>query len=145
MSWLRKSGPAYGVEGVEPRRSGGGLDSFPGEALAGRPAVTEAVGRLPHDPVLADLPGYLSVATRDGQDWSLGFEDGVLGIFGLSSPGSDTFEQQLAAEPWIESVERVEREVFVFTTTELLAADIVLARCVDVCGEVFRRLPGGAR
>lgn len=47
-----------------------------------------------------------------------------------------------AAAPWTGAVERVEREVFVFTTTEVVTADVVLARCLDVCGDVYRRLGG---
>ena len=140
MSWLRRSRPAYAVDGVEPRRSSGGWDIFDGDALAGLPAVIAAAARLPQDPALEDLPGYLSVATRDGRDWALSFDDGMLYVFDLSYPGSDVFEQVLTAAPWTESVERVDREVFLFTTTEMLTADVVLAHCVDVCGEVFRRL-----
>ena len=140
MSWLRRSRPAYAVNGVEPNRGSNGWDSFPGEALAGQPAVLDAAARLPQDPRLADLPDYLSLATRDGREWTLGFDDGMLSVFDLSYPGSDVFEQVLTATPWTESVERVDREVFLFTTTGVLTADMVLAHCVDVCGEVFRRL-----
>ncbi|MDY7090047.1 MAG: hypothetical protein SYR96_33765 [Actinomycetota bacterium] len=133
---------SFRVEGVEPRRGSSGVCSYPGEILAGQAAVVEAAARLPQAPALADLPEYLSVATRDGEEWTLGFDDGMLGVFDLSYPGSDVFEQQLAAEPWVASVERVEREVFAFTTITVLTADVVLAHCVDVCGKVFRRLNG---
>ncbi|MFY1671953.1 hypothetical protein ACN27G_18565 [Plantactinospora sp. WMMB334] len=144
MRWLRRSRPAYAVRGVEPQRSSDGWDVFPGDALAGLPAVAEAAARLPQDPVLEDLPDYLSVATRDGREWTLGFDDGMLIVFDLSHPGTDVFEQVLKAAPWTESVERVDREVFLFTTTGVLTADVVLAHCVDVCGEVFRRLGGSS-
>lgn len=140
MGWLRRSRPEYGVNGVEPDRGSNGWDSFPGDALAGQPVVVEAAAGLPQDPVLADLPDYLSVATPDGREWTLGFDDGMLSLFDLSHPGSDLFEQVLTAAPWTESVERIEREVFHFTTTRVLTADVVLAHCVDVCGEAFRRL-----
>lgn len=140
MSWLRGSRPAYAVDGVEPRRSSGGWDIFDGDALAGLPAVTEAAARLPQDPALEDLPDYLAVATKDGREWTLSFDDGMLIVFDLSRPGTDVFEQVLTAAPWTESVERVDREVFLFTTAGVLTADVVLAYCVDVCGEVFRRL-----
>ncbi len=140
MSWLRRSRPAHAVDGVEPRRSSGGWDIFEGDDLAGQPAVTEAVARLPRDPALEDLPGYLSVGTKDGQDWALSFDDGMLSVFDLSYPGSDVFEQVLTAAPWTGSVERVDRAAFAFTTTGVLTADVVLAHCVDVCGEVLRRL-----
>lgn len=140
MSWWRRSRPGYAVDGVEPYRGGSGWDCFDGDILAGQPAVIEAAARLPQEPMLEDLAGYLSVGTRDGREWTLGFEDGVLIVFDLSRPGTDIFEQVLTASPWTESVERVDREVFLFTTTELLTADVVLAHCIDVCGEVFRRL-----
>ncbi|MEV0153355.1 hypothetical protein AB0H57_06370 [Micromonospora sp. NPDC050686] len=139
MSWLRRSRPGYAVDGVEPQRVDG-WDVFDGDALAGSPAVTEAAARLPQDPALEDLPGYLAVSTKDGREWTLSFDDGKLAVFGLSRPGSDLFEQVLTAAPWTESVERVDREVFVLTTAGVLTADVVLAHCVDVCGEVFGRL-----
>ncbi|RAO08896.1 hypothetical protein ONO23_02500 [Micromonospora noduli] len=142
MRWLRRSRPSYAVDGVEPQRSSDGWDVFPGDALTGLPAAVEAAARLPEDPVLDDLPDYLSVATKDGREWTLGFDDGMLIVFGLSRPGTDVFEQVLTAAPWTESVERVDREVFLFTTTGMLTADVVLAHCVDVCGEVFRRRGG---
>jgi hypothetical protein len=142
MSWLRRSRPGYAVDGVEPKRGSSGVDSYPGEDLAGLPVVAAAAARLPRDPVLADMPDYLSVATRDGREWTLGFDDGMLVVFDLSRPGTDVFEQALTAAPWTESVERVDREVFQFTTTEVLTADVVLAHCVDVCGEVFRTIGG---
>ncbi|WP_328425976.1 hypothetical protein OG470_18500 [Micromonospora sp. NBC_00389] len=89
---------------------------------------------------MEDLPDYLAVATKDGREWTLSFDGGMLIVFDLSPPGTDVFEQVLTAEPWTESVERVDREVFLFTTTGALTADVVLAHCVDVCGEAFRRL-----
>jgi hypothetical protein len=140
MRWSRRPRPAYAVGGVEPQRGSDGWDSFPGDALAGLPAVAEAAARLPQDPVLEDLPDYLSVATKDGREWTLGFDDGMLIVFDLSYPGTDVVERVLTAAPWTESVERLDRAVFRFTTTRLLTADVVLAHCVDVCGEVFRRL-----
>ncbi|GLY04512.1 MULTISPECIES: hypothetical protein [Actinoplanes] len=140
MNWLRKSRPAFAVDGVELDRGSNGWYSFAGESLAARPAVTAAAGRLPDHPELADLPDYLSVATRDGREWSFGFDDGMLVVFDLSRPGSDTLEQVLAAQPWITAVERADREVFLLTVPEVLTADVVLARCVDACGEAFRRL-----
>ncbi|MDG4832499.1 hypothetical protein O7627_24785 [Solwaraspora sp. WMMD1047] len=142
MRWLRRSRPAYAVDGVEPQRGGDGWDSFPGHALAGLPAVAEAAARLPRDSALEELPDYLSVATKDGREWTLGLDDGMLVVFDLSYPGTDVFEQVLTAAPWTESVERVDREVFLFTTIAVLTADVVLAHCVDVCGEVFCRLGG---
>ncbi|MEV4538552.1 hypothetical protein AB0J82_32710 [Asanoa sp. NPDC049518] len=141
MSWLRRSRPAYAVDGVEPRRIDG-WDVFEGDTLAGRSAVAGAVARLPRDPALEDLPAYLSISTKDGGEWTLSFDDGMLVVFDLSRPGTDVFEQVLTAAPWTEVVERVDREVFLFTTTEALTADVVLAHCLDVCGEVFRRLAG---
>ncbi|MBL7252698.1 hypothetical protein [Paractinoplanes lichenicola] len=131
---------SFEVKGVVPNRGSNGAYSYPGEILAGQAAVASAVARLPQDPALTDLPEYLSLATRDGEDWTLGFDDGMLSVFDLSHPGSDLFEQQLAAAEWVDSVERVEREVFAFTLGERLTADVVLAHCVDVCGAVFRRL-----
>ncbi|WP_144122781.1 hypothetical protein [Catellatospora sichuanensis] len=145
MSWLRRSRPAYAVDGVKPYRSSGGWDIFEGEDLAGQPAVAEAATRLPQDPVLEDLAGYLSVGTKDGREWNLSFEDGMLIVFDLSRPGTDIFEQVLTAAAWTESVERVDRNVFLFTTTAVLTADTVLAHCLDVCGEVFRRLGDSPR
>jgi len=100
--------------------------------VAGLRAVTEAAARRPKDPALKDLPDYLSVATKDGREWTLGFDDGMLSVFGLSYPGSDVFEQVLAAAPWTESVERVDREVFLLTTTRVLTVEVVLAHRVDV-------------
>jgi hypothetical protein len=141
MSWLRRSRPAYAVGGVEPQRIDG-WDVFDGDVLAGLPAVADAVARLPPDPTLESLLDYLSVCTKDGREWTLSFDDGMLIVFDLSRPGTDIFEQVLTAAPWTESVERVDREAFLFTTTEVLTADVVLAHCVDVCGEVFRRLGG---
>ncbi|WP_433287464.1 hypothetical protein [Micromonospora sp. CA-244673] len=141
MSWLRRSRPAYAVDGVEPQRIDG-WDVFDGDALAEQPAVAGATGRLPQDPALEDLPGYLAVSTKDGREWTLSFDDGMLTVFDLSSPGSDAVERTLTAAPWTASVERVDREVFLFTTTGVLTADVVLAHCVDVCGEVFRGLGG---
>src|SRR5687768_5016207 len=140
MSWLRRSRPAYAVDGVEPQHNSDGWDIFDGETLAEQPAVAAAVGRLPGDPVLEDLPGYLAVCTKDGREWTLSFDDGMLIVFDLSRPGTDIFERTLSAAGWTESVERVDREVFLFTTTEVLTADVVLAHCIDVCGEVFRSL-----
>ena len=140
MSWLRRSRPAYAVDGVEPQRSSEGWDIFDGDTLAGQPTVAEATARLPHDPALEDLPAYLAVCTKDGREWTLSFDDGMLIVFDLSRPGTDVFEQVLTAAPFTESVERVDREVFLFTTTEPLTADVVLAHALDVCGEVFRRL-----
>ncbi|MET8307935.1 hypothetical protein [Micromonospora sp. NPDC005173] len=102
--------------------------------------MTEAATRLPQDPTLEDLPDYLAIATKDGREWTLSFDDGMLIVFDLSRPGTDVFEQVLTAAPWTESVERVDREAFLFTTTGALTADVVLAHCVDVCGEVFRGL-----
>ncbi|MEV6344836.1 hypothetical protein [Actinoplanes sp. NPDC051851] len=139
MSWWRRSRPVYAVEGVEPVRSDG-WDVYAGESLAGRPAVAAAVARLPAEPVLADLPGYLAVATRDGREWALSLEDGMLIVFDLSRPGTDTFEQVLAAAPWTTTVERVDREAFLLGTGESLPADLILAGCVDACGTAYRRL-----
>ncbi|MEV0424975.1 hypothetical protein [Micromonospora sp. NPDC050495] len=140
MSWLRRSRSAYAVDGVEPWRSSGGWDIFDGDALAWLPTVAEAAARLPQDPALKDLPDYLAVGTKNGREWTLSFEDGMLIAFDLSHPGTDVFERMLSAASFTGSVERVDREVFLFTTTEVLTADVVLAHCVDVCGEVFRRL-----
>ncbi len=140
MSWWQRSRRAYTVDGVKAKRGSSGVDSFAGEDLARLPVVVAATARLPQDPALADLPDYLSVATRDGQEWTLGFEDGMLIVFDLSRPGSDVFAQVLTAAPWTGTVGRVDREVFQFTTAEVLTADVVLAHCIDVCGEVFRRL-----
>jgi hypothetical protein len=142
MSSLRRSRRAYAVDGVEPSRGSNGNDSFTGADLAGQPAVIEAVARLPQVPALTGLMEFLSVATGDGREWTLGFDAAIRSVFDLSYPGSDAFEDQLAAASWTESVERVEREVLAFTTTEVLAADMVLARCIDVCGEASRKLAG---
>jgi len=142
MSWLRRSRPAYAVDGVEPSRGSAGTDSYTGTDLAGQPVVIAAVARLPQAPALAGLTEFLSVATGDGREWTLGFDDAIRPVFDLSDPGSDIFEEQLDAASWTESAERVEREVFALTTAEVLTADVVLARCIDVCGEVFRRLAG---
>lgn len=141
MSWLRRSRPAYEVDGVEPHRNDEGRDLYDGETLAGRPAVIEALERLPQDPALEYLPYSLGLGTQDGREWALTLGDEALIWFGLSHPGgSDIFEETLSAAPFTDSVERVDREAFVITTTEVLAADLMLAHCLDVCGKVFRRL-----
>lgn len=142
MSWWRRSRPPYAVDGVEPRRGSDGRGGYEGIDLAAVPAVAAAVDRLPRDPALDYLLHSVSVGTGDGREWSLGFDDGMLVVFDLSHPGTDVFEDALTAAPWTGAVERVEREVFVFTTTEVLTADVVLARCLDVCGDVYRRLGG---
>ncbi|GLY05699.1 MULTISPECIES: hypothetical protein [Actinoplanes] len=42
--------------------------------------------------------------------------------------------------PFTGTAGREDRDLFVFTTTGPLAADVALAHCIDVCGEVFRAL-----
>ncbi|BCY13968.1 hypothetical protein [Actinoplanes sp. L3-i22] len=140
MSWLRRSRPGWAVDGVESRPGSEGWHFWAGDALAGRPVVAEALARLPRDPALAYLPHSLGLSTSDGLEWGLSFGDEALIWFDLSNPGTDVFEETLAAAPIVDSVERVDREAFVFTTTELLPADVVLAHCLDVCGAVFRGL-----
>jgi hypothetical protein len=139
MSWLRRSRPAYAVDGVEAHRNSEGWDIYEGNALAGEPIVAEAVARLPHDPALEHLLFSVGIGTADGHEWTLSFGDEARIFFDLSYPGSDIFEEALTAMPWTGSVERVDRDVFVFTTTGMLKADVVLAHCIDVCGEVFPR------
>ncbi|WP_436534455.1 hypothetical protein [Actinoplanes sp. HUAS TT8] len=141
MSWFRRSRPAYAVDGVTPRRSGQGWHFYEAEALAGRPVVAGALARLPRAPELEYLSHSVSVGTKDGIEWGLSFGDEALIWFDLSAPdGSDLLEETLAAAAFTVTVERVDREAFVFTTAELLAADVVLAHCLDACGLVFRTL-----
>jgi hypothetical protein len=142
VSWWRRSRPAYAVEGVQPWRSSDGWDVYGGDILAGQPAVAEAAGRLPEEPALEYLLHSMSICTKDGREWSLGFDDGMLVVFDLSRPGTDIFEERLRAAPWTQSVERVDREAFLLTTPGVLTADVVLAHCLDVCDEVYRRLGG---
>ena len=140
MSWLRRSRPSYAVDGVEPHHGNEGWELYSGTSLAGRPVVAAALARLPQHPVLEFLLDSIGVGT-DGTQWSVSFGDESLEHFGLLDPaGGDTFEETLAAAAFTDSVERADREVFVFTTTGPLTVDVVLARCLDVCGEVLRRL-----
>jgi hypothetical protein len=143
MSWLRRSPrvPAYAVEGVEPVRYRGDWDNYNGAALAARPVVAEALAQLPPEPELAELPYSLDLGTQDGLRWSLSFGDECLYLFDLSHPGgSDIFEQTLTAAPFTVAVERSDRDIFDFTVPQVLAADVVFARCVEVCAQVRRRL-----
>ncbi|WP_229074821.1 hypothetical protein [Actinoplanes sp. DH11] len=145
MSWLRRSSPArrpaHAVDGVEPHHDSDGVDHYTGDALAGQPAVEQAVARLPQDPALEYLLYSMGLSTADGVGWTLSFGDESLILFGLSHPGgSDVFEHTLAAAPFTTSVERADRDIFVFTTPGPLTADTVLAHCLDVCGEVYRGL-----
>ncbi len=140
MSWLRRSRPAYAVDGVEPHRHGDGWRGYSGDMLAGRPAVAEAVARLPPDAALEHLLFSLSVGTPDGEEWSLSFGDEALILFDLSYPGTDVFEEALTAAPFTAAVERVDRDIFVFTTRDALTADITMAHAIDLCGDVFRHL-----
>lgn len=142
MRWWRHTRrPAYAVGGVEPYRNSGGWDHYSGDLLAGQPAVAEAFARLPRDPELQYLLYSLGIGTPDGCEWTLSFGDESLILFGLSHPGgSDIFEETLAAAPFTESVERVDRDIFAFTTAQMLTADVALAHCIDICNEVSRRL-----
>ncbi|KHD74866.1 hypothetical protein MB27_26450 [Actinoplanes utahensis] len=129
------------MDGVEPYRGDDGVDYYTGEQLAGRPVVAEAVARLPYqEPYLVELPLYLSVSTADGRKWTFAVDESVRCLFDLSYGGSDIVEEHLSAQPWITAVERVDRDVFECTVSEDLTADVVLARCIDICGEVYRRL-----
>ncbi|GAA2851231.1 hypothetical protein Acy02nite_34680 [Actinoplanes cyaneus] len=144
MSWWRRSRPVYAVDGVAPHRNSAGWDIYEGDTLAARPVVAGALARLPRDPALAYLPFSLALSTRDGREWGLAFGDEALTWFDLSAPdGSDLFEETLAAAAFTGTVERVDREAFVFTTTGSLPADVTLAHCLDICGTVFRRLTAG--
>lgn len=138
MSWWRRARPAYAVDGVAPRRDSEGWDIYEGDALTGRPVVAEALARLPRHPDLEYLPHSIGLSTRDGLEWVLAFGDEALIWFDLSRPGTDIFEETLAAAAFTGTVERVDREAFVFTTTGLRTADVVLAHCLDICGEVFQ-------
>lgn len=142
MSWLRRTRrPGYAVDGVEPYRNSGGWDHYSGDLLAGQAAVAEAFARLPQGPELQYLLYSLGIGTPDGREWTLGFGDESLILFDLSHPGgSDIFEETLTAAPFTESVERVDRNIFAFTTAQMLTADVALAHCIDICNEVFRRL-----
>ncbi|MEV0718674.1 hypothetical protein [Asanoa sp. NPDC050611] len=134
---FRRSRPAYAVDGVRPYRTSDGWDVYDGDTLAGRPAVAAAVAGLP--PALEHLLSSLAVCTRDGREWTVSFGDEALTLFDLSHPGSDAFERALSAAAWTGPVERVDRAVLLFTTRDVPTADVLLARCVGVCGEVFRR------
>jgi hypothetical protein len=142
MSWLRRSPtpPAYAVDGVEPTTSEGAYVHYTGRALQARPAVVRSLARLPNDEALEDLLDSLDLSTEDGLAWSLSFGDESRYLFDLSHPGgSDIFEQRLAAASFTGTVERVDRDIFDFTVPRVLPADVVLASCLDVCGEVYRR------
>lgn len=141
MRWFGRSRPrpAYAVDGVEPHRNEG-WDVYAGEGLADQPVVRAAVDRLPANIHLDELPLYLSLGTADGGEWVLSIDETVRCLFDLSAPGTDVFEEHLVAQPWIDAVERVERDVFVLTVNEMLTVDVVLARCIDVCATVYRRL-----
>ena len=140
MSWLRRCRPSSAVDGVEPYQGNEGWDIYSGVSLAAQPVVAEALARLPQHPVREFLLHSIGVGT-DGTQWTVSFGDESLEHFGLSDAGDgDVFEDTLAAAAFTGSVERVDREVFEFTTVGPLTADVVMARCLDVCGEVLRRL-----
>lgn len=140
IRWRRKPRP-YAVDGVTPRRDSDGWDIYEGDELAGQPVVAAALGRLPRHPDLEYLAYSLSVSTKDGREWVLGFGDEALIWFDLSAPdGTDIFEDALRAAGFTAEVERVDREAFVLATAEPLTADVLLAHCLDVCDEVFRAL-----
>lgn len=141
MSWIRRSRPAWAVDGAETRRGREGWEFWDTEALARLPVVAEALTRLPAHPDLEYLYQSLGLSTNGGREWGLSFADEALTWFDLSAPdGTDIFEETLLAAPFTDAVERVDREAFVFTTPEVLTGDVVLAHCLDVCGEVFRAL-----
>ncbi|MGC5020320.1 hypothetical protein [Micromonospora sp. DT47] len=132
-----------------------GWVSYRGDQLAATPPVAAVLDRAPRvllpiagpdlpDTALPreDLCKVLYLGTGDGLTWVLSLGDEVKPVVdaGCDLVDDDLLEEALAAQPDVDEVWHVDREVFEVSLSRALPADEVLARWVDAIVTAHREL-----